>query len=313
MNFTKSIFALFITAIAIASCESDEQTAQPTENVELSAGAQDFLAMKAAITSINSSAGRTDSFKKITQSAGRMRSDTVGGDSTNVTCGEFTTKYNQDGSVTTTSDYGDGCHSGDQFIFGRQEVTWKYWLTYNGPFTRSNFYYAAKYKNYGGTYDADGQEVSWLQDGTLTDQGYSEYDSTNGAYQGVFEHQAHLTSGWNGDTFEHRGSSTTRYNSTEAVVEQSDFTYSVNGDGFYRVKVLEPLVMKYSCTSTDSLGILGTYVSGVESVHYKNSGGEGSFEVDYGDGECDMIITIIEKGKRKKVNLSEVDLIARKD
>ena len=40
-----------------------------------------------------------------------------------------------------------------------------------------------------------------------------------------------------------------------------------------------------------------TYVSGHEVIHYRQDGVEGTFEIDYGNGECDNRITILENGK----------------
>jgi len=48
-----------------------------------------------------------------------------------------------------------------------------------------------------------------------------------------------------------------------------------------------------------------TYVSGKERISYRQGDKEGSFIIDYGDGECDNVIVIIENGKRIKVDLSD--------
>jgi hypothetical protein len=310
MNITKSIFILLIAAIAIASCESDEQGAQPTGSEALSQSAQDFLVLKRATSSINSlstNISNPSAKSFIRSSAGRVRSDSTGDTTVNETCAEIKAKYNQDGSMTTTFDYGDGCQvSGAprfEFLYGQLEATFNYWSTFFGTTTRNHFYYQSKFKNFGGRYTENGQVFEWSNNGTTTDQSYSDTDSVTGSYSGQFQHDAHITMVWNGQTYEHKGSSTTSYDMTGMVVEESDFIYSTNNDGFYHTKVVEPLVMKFNCQA-DSSGMSPIiYVSGIESVHFKDSNGEGSFEIHYGNGECDQIVTIVEKGKRKKVNL----------
>jgi hypothetical protein len=337
MNITKPIFALFIAAIAIASCESDDQVAQPTQNGELSASAKEFLAMKlgmAPLTSMSAGSGLggpvSESFKQLTNArsaAGRMRADTVGGDTTHqdsteyVSCAEITTKYNKDGSVTTIIDYGDGCEEGYppylQFFFGRHEATSYNSFTSDGAAFKNTYFYKNKFVNFGGRYLNNGEEMEWFTDGTASDQGSLEVDSSNNVFNGYFEHQANLTNVWADQSFQHKGSSFTSYTFTQSVVERSDFTFKANDDYYYHVKALKPLITKFNCQqSPDSLGmpsVSGTYVSGIESVHYKINGEEGSFQIDYGDGECDSIITIIEKGKRTVVDLSAPNFVATKD
>ena len=67
--------------------------------------------------------------------------------------------------------------------------------------------------------------------------------------------------------------------------------------------------MDYSCYSTRSLQAdfcwFFTYVSGRERIRYKDGDVEGTFEIDYGDGKCDNIITIYEDGKVTVVDLSK--------
>ena len=48
-----------------------------------------------------------------------------------------------------------------------------------------------------------------------------------------------------------------------------------------------------------------TYVSGHEVIQYRQDGQEGSFEIDYGIGECDNRITIIENGKVISIDLAK--------
>jgi len=326
MRSKKSIMLAVIAAIAFAACEPDEQGLQPEENV--SESALNFLAMRRDMSPINalsSKSALSETYKQLLHS-GRMRTDTfptdtfpgdtiptdtiptdtIPGDTTGyVSCAEVTTKFNRDGSITTIVDYGDGCEEGWppylQFLFGRHTTTSKNEINSHGDMIKNRYFYDNKFERFGGRYAYGSEDVEWYSDGTTHDEGSAQYsaDSLSGSdtYNGEFEHSENLTSVWNGQSFTTKGSSLTQYNAKESVVKRSDFTYTNGGDYFYSVKVLKPLVSLNDCPSA-------TYVSGVESVRYNINGQQGSFEINYGDGECDSIVTIIEKGKRKKVDLS---------
>jgi hypothetical protein len=324
MNMTKkSISLLLLASLAIASCESDERT--PQASGELSKSVESFLGMQQATTPLSSpSTGRqlrnsvSKSFQLLQRATGRMRSDTVPDDTTgNVGCAEIKTKYNHDGSVTTTVDYGDGCEEGVppyvQFLYGLHQNTFKSSTTTEGTVTTNSFYADNTFKNFGGHYTDNGQLFEWMNDGTSTDEGYSRYNSADNSFSGVFAHSAHITSVWNGQAFFHKGASRTAYNATESVLESSDFTYTTNGDNYFRVQVVEPLVTRFACQSDTLSPFPPVPVSGIQSVRYKNGDEQGSFEIHYGNGECDTIVTIVEKGKHTKVNLSNFNPIARKD
>jgi hypothetical protein len=330
MNITKSLFIALVAGLAIASCESDEQTAQPSDNAELSQSAQEFLSMKMGIAPLTSFSSRdggavSKSFQQLGSAraaSGRMRADTIGGDTTAyVTCAEISTVYNPDGSITTVVDYGHGCEEGFppylQFLFGKYVSTSKNDISFDGTLLRNSYYYNNLYKHFGGRYSVNGEEYEWVTDGESTDDGYLEVDSTNNIFNGEFNREVNITYVWGDQTYKEKGSSTTTYTYAQSVVEQSDFTYETNDDYYYRVKVLEPLVTKFDCQQNpDTLGIpqlVNTYVSGVEAVHYKVGSEQGSFEIHYGNGECDSIITIVEKGKRKKVDLSSREFTATKN
>ncbi|MDZ7606810.1 MAG: hypothetical protein U5K79_14745 [Cyclobacteriaceae bacterium] len=54
-----------------------------------------------------------------------------------------------------------------------------------------------------------------------------------------------------------------------------------------------------------------TYVSGRERIEYRQGEESGLFEIDYGNGECDRIITIIEGGKKVEIDLGNDLIVAQ--
>jgi hypothetical protein len=178
--------------------------------------------------------------------------------------------------------------------------------------------------NYGGRYYYDGDTTKWLSNGESTYSGTSTYDSELQTYNGNFEYASDENYTWDNVTYDYEGAAKMSYTTQRYVVEESDFTYTTNED-YYKVKVREPLVTRYDCyqvfeekaeggVATDALGLYYVpYVSGVEVISYKQGDEEGSFEIDYGNGECDSKITIIEKGKRVEIDLGETNVVALKE
>ena len=82
--------------------------------------------------------------------------------------------------------------------------------------------------------------------------------------------------------------------------------------------VVLPLYTNYKCTNYGggyggyAMCAMLMYVSGREVVHYRKDGKEGTFEIDYGNGECDTIITIIEEGKVIDVDQPTIMSLAAK-
>jgi hypothetical protein len=109
--------------------------------------------------------------------------------------------------------------------------------------------------------------------------------------------------------YAYKGVSKSSYTEKKYVIEQNSSAYN-NGSDYYKTQVLAPLVMRYDCYNkwTDAITtdyLYWTYVSGREFIRYKQGDQEGSFEINYGNGECDNIIIIIENGKYVEVDLGK--------
>ena len=141
-----------------------------------------------------------------------------------------------------------------------------------------------------------------------TYEGESEYDTANQKFSGAYTYEDETTYQYDTITYYFKGNGSTHYNEEKYVIESNESEYKYGSDYFYKSKVLIPLVSKYSCYQQNSilekLCVFWVYVSGRERIEYKNGDVEGVFEIDYGNGECDNIVTIYEDGKKSVIDLS---------
>jgi hypothetical protein len=237
-----------------------------------------------------------------------------------ISCANITETVNEDGSITSIVDYGDGCEEGwadwKYRMWGRVISTYLYHNSFNGAVYKDVYYYNSEYDNYGGYYYYDSSE--WEMNGISHYEGESAYDTSSLSFSGWYMYEDNTSYRWNDETYIYNGEGKTTYDNSQCVVEYADYEYSNGNDYYYHTAVLESLVMDYSCSSPmwmvrdaitegdeNSMVYIFTYVSGIEEIHYRKGEEEGHFIINYGDGECDNIITVTENGKTTVIDLSE--------
>lgn len=335
----KKVFKFFIPALFAAtimtSCNDDVESVKVDE---LSNYAKNYVSMRLGGAQSRNSMASTmapgnpanESFQRLYNnfnglSGGRIAGDSTDGGSTGdstiidypwISCAVITEEKNDDGSLTTTYDYGDGCMEGNEWykykMFGKYINTYRYQQSQEGTRFFDDYYYKSTYENYGGEYYYDTTTYKWIMDGGSTYSGSSEYDTAKQTYKGGYEYDDETTYQWDTITYIYKGSGKTSYNDKKSVIERNNYQYT-SGDNYYKTTVLKPLVSNYDCNPFQEDGLMMrcyfiTYVSGRERIQYKQGEESGSFEVDYGDGECDRIITIYEGGKSAEIDLGK-DLI----
>lgn len=315
----RKIHSMLLGMLALAfSCSDNEQFAGIDQ---LSDYAKSFLAIRAGTS--NALANPTGSvinrsFQSLNEfafSGGRIKGGPNEGDTTIVgdpwqwdSCAEITEFDNEDGSHTVIHDYGDGCEEGwGEYIylmFGKFIETYRYLHNQSGSAFSDDYLYRAQYDNYGGRYYEDNNE--WRLNGFWEYAGSSSYDTAKNEFSGDFSYQGDSEYSYGDEQYSYQGSGETSYNEKEYTMKSGGYRYAV-GDDYYQTEIVKPLVYKYSCSIFPSLDglFLMTYVSGIERISYRQGDKEGSFIIDYGDGECDNVIVIIENGKRIKVDLSD--------
>jgi len=223
-----------------------------------------------------------------------------------ISCAEVTTEEKEDGSTTTIIDYGDGCNEGwgGYFMKGRLEQTYKYVSQKIGSAYSDNYLFTIFYVGYGGGFEAD--STRWQMDGNSRYQGTSEYDTLSQKFSGNYQYSDTTLYQYANTVYNYKSRGRSSYDENGWIVEESEYEYK-DGNDFYRSLVVEPLITSNDCNvfSDDlPLSFIWVPVSGKEKISYKQDGKQGSFEVDYGNGECDNIIYILENGKRVKIDLS---------
>jgi len=315
-----------LTAFAAASCQENDTVYADLK--DLSPEARKFFGLQGSMQRTAQAAGNSGS-SMINRSFGAARADNpslaVSGETASdstlvpvdpqpwVSCAVITQTENPDGTTTYITDYGDGCieGSGDyQYLMhGKLTSTYKYNNTKAGSVYVYDYFSRTKMENYGGSYFYNGDTSSWMNNGRSTYSGSSSYDTADQTFSGNYTWSDSSKYGYEKDTYVSNSYGNVVYNEKKSVTSASHYEYATGAE-YYSTTVILPLVMDYSCNSfaastTASLRCVmpATYVSGRERIEYSRDGVAGSFEIDYGDGTCDSIITIYENGKIFKIDV----------
>lgn len=318
MKKVASIGLILFTGWVLFRCADDNEL----EIDQLSEEARTFLAMRlnrsaqfeaTAAGLINRSFGTMSGGRF---SGGRTQDDPQE-DSTLVddpwswnTCAEVTETENEDASVTVIRDYGEGCEEGWEgfkyWMFGKLTETYRYLNTISGTKYQSNYFSNILYEGYGGRYSDD---FTWLIDGTTHYNGWCEWDTVTYQFSGSFSENSNLTSRYCDWEYSYSSEGTSVFDDHRWEQAAGGFYRYAEGDNFYRSDILKKLVMRFDCTNDDRLGLLiwgMTYVSGLEKISYRQNGKTGEFMIDYGNGDCDNVIHIIENGKRIRIKMDSL-------
>ncbi|HTJ48221.1 MAG TPA: hypothetical protein VL443_02125 [Cyclobacteriaceae bacterium] len=327
MNSLRKTPLALVFIFVILSCSEDTQK---TSINDLSEYARNYIKMNMGGASQNSMALSSQgnpvnsSFQRLFNSANGLAGGRTAGDSTSsssdttiinnpwVSCAVITTTTNDDGSITTLYDYGDGCEEGSAdykyFMFGNYSYTYKNTSENIGSLFKESYLYKWQANDYGGKYYYNNDTTEWHSKGTSDCSGESQYDTDNQTYSGSYTYNFDSQYSWDTIEYAYKGHGKSSYSEKQYVVEMNTSEYS-NNSNYYKTEVLEPLVSRYDCNR--SSGGINTfcavffYVSGREFIRYKQDGKEGSFEINYGDGSCNNVITVIENGKSVDIDLSD--------
>ncbi len=316
----KSVITIMVAALMLAfSCSDENETAGIDQ---LSEYAKRFLALQVNSMgdmgrTVNGAINRSfQGLNEFALSGGRKKGDPNEGDTTIIedpwsweSCAEVTELDNEDGSHTIIYDYGEGCEEGwgdfKFLMFGKFSQTYRYVFAQNGSVFTDDYYFQIDFDNYGGRYPFDSSE--WQLNGSSWYEGTSSYDTAKQKFSGQFNYDSETEYSYGDLSYAYEASGETAYNEKQYEMKSGGYRYG-DGADFYQSEVLKALVYKYSCFTSpflhDGLWLM-IYVSGQERISYKQGDQQGSFVIDYGNGECDNIITIIENGKRIRIDLSK--------
>lgn len=331
MKLRHLLWSVGIVAFALG-CE-DEEKVKASLN-DLSPEVQQFITMRMSSSSslrMSGDAAVNQSFQNLMSMANTFNGGRKAGDSTIVdeeppsdttiynpwvSCAVITQVQNEDGTTTVTYDYGDGCEEGygeyKYLMHGKYSSTYSYQYNQNQEGTKffGSYFYKSVYDNYGGSYYMGDSTIDWAMDGNSFYQGVSEYDFENNKFSGTSIFNDTTDYAYDGIVSVYRSKGKSKYNERGGVVEENEFKYGTN-ENYYHSKALSPLVSDYTCNNfgpEDGAfreSYVWVYTSGVEVINFKQDGVEGTFQIDYGNGECDNIIYVIENGVRTEVDLGD--------
>ncbi|MEO1052777.1 MAG: hypothetical protein AAFX87_19235 [Bacteroidota bacterium] len=314
MKNLRKLSALILLVIVGAACEQENdvvnpQPVTPTEGAELTTemsqqvevterlnqvralgfGAPGGIMRDAGSSIIGGRQAKTSSLNRSREVMGLSRLEDDG------VCLTQAFILNDDGSFAWVVDFGeDGCEIDGEF--------WKGKVTeiYREDEESNTFTTAINFDNFG--------QQHWTLNGTQALEGSYTEDSTAGfSTEYSFVRDLEFVE-FDGDEelekWSVRQVGRERFTETDwTVLEQaSDINY-VNvpeaEEHTYRNLVAEPLVMNFAC---EEQGVF-VFQDGVEGISYN---GEEAI-IDFGDGECDNIITIIQEGIVIIIDLDEFE------
>ena len=331
--------ALLIVVIFIAGC-SDDESAKIQQTQGLSNAVSGYLLLKyggqIGSTSLESNmAGpANNSFTSMLGNFGFTggRLDSVDVDTIIyddpwkwTTCAVVTVDENANGSTSETYDYGDGCFEGNDeyqyWVQGKYTSTYQNQYEQNGDVFLDDYFYSILYDNYGGTYYGsyyEGGESSWSTNGHSHYSGNSTYDEATGVFSGEYEYNSEVIYKWDEAKYFSKSLGSSKYDEDKFIIEGINEYESINdpystNDNYYKSEILDPLVYDYSCYQNyyseegfaTSSHWFFAYVSGIEAIDFRENGVAGSFIIDYGNGSCDNLVTIIEEGIEYEIDIVE--------
>lgn len=305
---------VFVALVISCSKDSVPQKAQ-------SEAVQRYLEFRTKMSALNASAGQMSNFLSVI-GASQLRNNMVAlksatgdsidgfvpGDSGDYwdfwTCATVTETDNADSTHTTVYDYGEECDEYGTLFRGKITYIWKS--------TGNDYYSKVIYEDY----YSYGMEMNGFSEYSFTSESEPYYDYDTAYEKGDSAISPGIVFYWSG-TSTAKDDITMTYDSGEKYAYTSDYatkwdnsTYTVlNGeysyisepDGYeYHYEVSAPLVYNYECTDT------WIAVSGIETIHYKDSADTYDFLIDYGNGNCDNLATVTENGETSVVDFGDL-------
>jgi len=311
-----SIFSLVVVGM-LTGCQPQVEVKNGSVN-DLSDFAQKYLQLNGAASRVftstqNSAMGRTTISKS--HPSGRSASSR---------CGIDTLIHNPDGSALEIIDYGDSCvqdYGLSKVVYwGRSTTRYKYTNSKEGSAYVGSYFGNSQFKNFGGRYVSKDLTYKWNANGNYSYSGISRNDTLQQAYSGSSESSDSSAFTYNDQSYLHLESARNTFDDKRSVQVIDDNQYVYGGNSYHSI-VTVPVVRDYTCSpfsnvpsNSDSNGLMPATIanvvvpiSGHEVVNYNQNGKSGTFEIDYGNGECDTLVTIIEDGKSVIVDLARIN------
>ncbi|WP_420315910.1 hypothetical protein [Ekhidna sp.] len=226
------------------------------------------------------------------------------------TCLVETWEDDGQGNYTYTLDFGDGCDFYGEWLKGKRVE--------QGSYSENSFSSTATYTNFGGhDWTIDGtHSFNGTWEDTEKDANSDPADTADYYFNASYEFSADLSTSY----MEYGHDSTTDVSTGERLIEVdyvAQGAEEIDQDGYtvksrsesvevstgesFSAQVDIPLYYDFKCEDEG----VWIYVSGEESGSYTYGDQTGTYSINYGDGECDNIVTVTENGISQEVDLGE--------
>jgi len=202
-------------------------------------------------------------------------------------CVEISLVINDDGSHTWIVDFGDGCDFFGRLLKGKVSQT--FWANEN------SYTEEILFEDFGGE--------NWMLNGTRNLNGTYEEDDSTGWFTTTFSFVTDVEILHEGEVFQYDATGVETLNRQSFTVEERVATLTLEDGSYFNSLVLEPVVWSFAC---EEEGVF-IFVAGLVEESYTDAAGElvAIHTVDFGDGECDNIVTIEGKGITIIIDLGE--------
>ncbi len=227
---------------------------------------------------------------------------TWGSDTT--TCAKYTFEK-RNGYTIETWDYGNGCYEHGILTKGKFVTKWKE--------NRGSYYWETLYLDYEQTYTyydyAEGDSTASVEKKTeiqringyynnLFEKKDLKFDSSG--YSSIYTTEENLVCEWNNSSYTCVSKSKRKYSNGKTSILEGEFLYkSDNGGEEYRWNVIAPVVWDYEYEGA------WLALSGTEHYWWKDAKGHGEFEIDYGDGTFDNLVTVTTNNETEIIDVSD--------
>lgn len=293
----KGLMAITLLSVFLFSCEEEPVNADQT-NQENGDEIAEIVKLQSELSQIGDLGSIAQNFEDLgftnissfgrTKSAQRLKSGKNARFQEDDLCALVTIKENADGSVSVILDFGEeGCEQDGVLTGGI--------VTFTGSESDSSGVLKVEFDNFFERPLDDSDD-----DESFTLNGFLEGAFTwtpNNEFMYTESYRLDLTvADDDGNTASLKADGISMGNEDKYVVKENNFEGS-SADGVFSGVVVEPLVFDFTCEDVD------IYTQGTEAYLFNGE----AVTVEYGDGTCDDILTIIKKGITIIVDLDEFE------